>query len=55
MIMLTLNRRFNFSSLQLLYEAGIKAKTPFFRVDSSAIQVIEDPLNFYLHLNVNLR
>ena len=54
MILLTLHNRFKFSYLQLLYEASSRAKTPFFRVDSSAIQVIEDPLNFYIHLNVKI-
>ncbi len=50
----TLQQIFKFSYIKLLYDGSVRAKTPFFRVDSSAIQVIDDPLNFYLHLNVKI-
>lgn len=38
--------------LETLYQASVKSQTPFFRVDSSQIQILDDPLDFYLHLNV---
>jgi hypothetical protein len=41
--------------LETLYQTSVKSQTPFFRVDSSQIQIIEDPLDFYLHLNVCTR
>lgn len=40
--------------LETLYQASVNAQTPFFRLNSSEIKIIEDPLDFYLHINVRL-
>lgn len=40
------------SYLNKLYECSKNNKTPFFRIDSHHIRIIEDPLDFYLSLIV---
>lgn len=41
------------SYLNKLYETSKEQKTPFFKVDSHHIRIIEDPLDFYLSLIVH--
>lgn len=38
--------------LELLYQQSKVAQTPFFTINSSAIRIIEDPLDFYALLCV---
>lgn len=49
---LWLRTLYNTSYLNKLYECSKNNKTPFFRIDSHHIRIIEDPLDFYLSLIV---
>ena len=52
-----LTEKINFMAskyLQTLYSSSIKTQTPFFTVNSDQITIIEDPLDFYLLLKVDL-
>ena len=38
--------------LDALYQTSVRNTTPFFTVPSNCVQIIEDPLDFYLLLSV---
>lgn len=40
------------SNLNILYEMSKQTKTPFFTLQSHHIEIIDDPLEFYLSLHV---
>lgn len=40
-------------NLSVLYSLSKQTKTPFFKTQSHHIEIIDDPLEFYLNLHVN--
>lgn len=45
--------RYRFSKyVDAVYQTSVQNKTPFFTVASNCIQIIEDPLDFYVLLSV---
>lgn len=51
-----LKARFMFSKyLETLYQKSKATETPFFVLNSQAVHIIEDPLDFYALLNVPVK